>query len=155
MKAGIARAEEEDEGTEGEDSATEEGAWNPEGNPMHAVLEMKLSYKWDREEAALERELGRDLTQEEKNGIYAKLQIVRGLSVKEAFTLTPAYAKIAKAAEDKRVEAAIKKLPPGRRPPPPNAFSSGQKIDLKKDVRQLGSDEEKAAVIRDILDANG
>lgn len=153
IKAGFTKAEEEEEAYQANGPQVDDGKWDPENNPMHRVQELELNYKYDREEAALERELKRDLTEDEKTAIYEKLSVVRGLSVREAFTLTPQYQKALKAAEDRRVQEAIAKLPPGRRPKP-NPFGSGQKLDLKKDVRELKGDEERASFIQNILDNN-
>lgn len=151
-KAGFSHADDVTEQDEADGIRSDE--WDPQNNPMHAVAEMKINYEFDRQEQAFERKLGRELKGEEKQAIYSKINKIRGLSIEEAYTLTPFFAKAQKEAEERRLQEALKKLPAGRRPAPRDPFNSGKNLDLKKDVRDMKDPSEVAAKLQELMDSN-
>lgn len=142
-KAGYELASEQERQDEGE------GEVSPERLEIETLRhEMIL----DRQLNGLSKSLGRDLQRQELMEILDIKKHIGGLSVEQAWQLTPSYQKHLKTAEDKRFED-FKKKASVNRPRPTAPIMPGQTLDMKKSVTEM-NDAERQAKIADILSRN-
>lgn len=146
-KAGYQLAEEEEE-AQGMDEEEDESS--PLYQLQLEVQTMKLQQQYQRQYDSFVHKLGRGLTEEEHQAVVGKLKAIDGLSVEEAWMLTPHYAKQVAREREKAVAEATRKAKP-RRPMPHAQAMPGEKLDLKKHPGQM-NEREAEAFLNQIID---
>ena len=148
VKAGVSIAAEEEAKRGHED-------WDGnEDDPRYQIQVLKFQREIDREQSVLEREIGRPFKDEEWAEIQQVYRAVKGTNVRQAWMLTPSYAKLSKEREDKRIGEATAKRGNTNRPRPPSALIPGQKaLNMKKPLGEM-NEQEKQQHIRDIMEKN-
>ena len=139
-KAGYELAQEQEREAAGE---KEPQPWELE------VATLREELILDRQLTGLSRQIGRDLAREELMEILDVKKHIGGLSVEQAWNLTPSFRKHLKAAEEKRFDEFKKKNIPAR-PKPPVPLMPGQTLDMKKAVTEM-NDAERQEKIAEIL----
>lgn len=144
-KAGFKLAEEEAaEKDEGE-------AEKPNSTTM-MVLQLREEIRLDKETAALSREMGRELSDDERKEVFAIIGRIPDLSVKEAWKLSEAYGKHVKASQEKRIAEARAKR--GNRPAPnPHLLPGESAAELPKSSVGL-KDHQKGPFLQRLMQDN-
>lgn len=139
-KLGIQGATEELEQEVEEDEFGKEQANLP---PALQKLAQEIKYEravsqLEREKWAFERKLGREMTPEENDGVFGIINKADTLSMAEAWKLYN-HDKVQK--ELAELKASSKNRPAGNRPPPLPPGIPGQKLDLKKSISAMNTEE--------------